>query len=61
MSILFSCILLANSMMAAFSIEIRRFVSSANKVGWIISQTDVTSLIYIMNNRGPRFDPWGTP
>jgi len=36
-------------------------VSSANNVG---SYTEFTlrgrSFIYIMNNRGPRIDPWGT-
>jgi len=45
-----------------FLFEIMTLVSSTNNIG-----SDVafifrgTSLIYTMNNRGPRTDTWGTP
>ena len=43
-------------------LEIMTLVSSANSIG---SDTEFVlrgrSFIYIMNNRGPRIDLWGTP
>ena len=39
----------------------RVFVSSANNINIKISEHLHRSLIYNMNNRGPRIDPWGTP
>jgi hypothetical protein len=43
-------------------LEIMTLVSSANNIG---SDTECIpegrSFIYIMKNRGPRINPWGTP
>ena len=45
-----------------FLLKVMTLVSSANDIG---SDTEFIlrgrSFIYIMNNRGPRIDPWGTP
>ena len=45
-----------------FLLEITTLVSSANNTGsdieFILTRR---SFIYIVNNRGPRIDPWGTP
>jgi hypothetical protein len=40
---------------------INRLVSSANIIMLNSLETLTMSLIYKMNKRGPRMDPWGTP
>jgi hypothetical protein len=45
-----------------FLLQIMTLMSSANNIGSDIEFVlRGRSFIYIMNNRGPRIDPWGAP
>src|SRR6218665_1640501 len=41
--------------------ELKTLVSSANNIKYKVGEIFVRSLMYRMNSKGPRLDPWGTP
>ena len=41
--------------------DANKLVSSANRTNFKISETFFISLMYVINNKGPRIEPCGTP
>ena len=55
-----SLFIFSNKMLMSLC-EKKRFVSSANMIGFSTFEVWCKSFTYNRNNKGPKMDPWGTP